>query len=73
MRGPGLTAGTTGNAVVVASSEPFDAESWDALRRDDSDGTGGGELVGDVDEYLAGAVLLTDEFAPVDQLIVGRR
>ena len=73
MRGPGLAAGTTGNAVVVASSASFDAGSWDALRRGDDAGSGGGELVGDVDTYLDGAMLLTDEFAPVDQLIAGRR
>jgi spermidine synthase len=68
MRGPGVVDGLIGNSVVVASTEPFDAESWDAARRAADDG---GELVTDVDAYLDGALVLTDDFAPVDQLIAG--
>ena len=70
MPGPGLTGGLSGNAVVVASDQPIDADAWDRARRDRNDA---GELVADVDEYLAGALVLTDDFAPVDQLVVGAR
>jgi spermidine synthase len=70
MRSAFLADGASGNAVIVASSEPVDADAWDARRRSADDG---GELVADVDTYLDGALVLTDEFAPVDQLITGRR
>lgn len=68
LRGPGVVDGRIGNSVVVASSEPFDPGRWEAeLARTGEDGV----LVDDVDEYLADAIVLTDDFAPVDQLIAG--
>jgi MFS family permease len=70
MRSSFLADGSAGNAVIVASSAPFDAATWDEQRRARGDG---GELVGDLAEYLDGALVLTDRFAPVDQLITGRR
>jgi spermidine synthase len=70
MRGPSLVDGFIGNSVVVASSDTIVAERWDALRRERGDG---GELVDDVAAYLDEALVLTDDFAPVDQLIVGTR
>lgn len=70
MPGEGLSTGLSGNAVVVASDEPFDADAWDRARRERGDG---GELIADVDAYLEGALVLTDDFAPVDQLLTGTR
>ncbi len=70
MRSPDLVGGFVGNAVAVASTEPLDLAAWDAERRR---GTDAGALVDDVDAYLAGALVLTDDFAPVDQLIAGAR
>lgn len=70
MPGGGLTDGTSGNAVVVASGQPFDATTWEQERIDRGDPGG---LVADTDAYLDGALVLTDDFAPVDQLITGTR
>jgi hypothetical protein len=46
--------------VIVASDRPFDAGHLDDE---------GGRLVDDVDEFVDGATVLTDDFAPVDQLL----
>ena len=70
MTGATLSAGRSGNAVVVASDEAFDAGAWDDARLERSDD---GELVDDIDAYLDGASVLTDDFAPVDQLLAGTR
>jgi spermidine synthase len=71
MRSDALVDGaSSGNAVVLASESPLDARAWDAARAAHGDD---GELVADVDEYVDGAVRLTDDFAPVDQLILGTR
>jgi len=70
MPGAGLTDGLTGNAVVVASDEPFDTAAWNRARLERGDA---GSLVVDIDDYLDGALVLTDDFAPVDQLVVGAR
>ena len=70
MRSSFLADGSAGNAVIVASSAPFDTATWDERRRSRGDG---GELVHDTRDYLDGATVLTDAFAPVDQLIAGRR
>jgi MFS family permease len=70
MPGEGLTDGRSGNAVVVASDQPFDAALWNDERIDRGDP---GSFVDDVDDYLDGALVLTDDFAPVEQLVVGAR
>jgi len=54
--------GRIGNAVIVASDRPFDA---DRLGPED------GRLVDDIDTFIDGATVLTDDFAPVDQLLTG--
>ncbi len=58
--GPGAADGFGGNSVIVASDEPFDASLV---------AVAGGRVVEDLDAYLDGATILTDDFAPVDQLI----
>ena len=70
MPGPSIVDGFIGNAVVVASTGPIDAAVWDAARVERGDG---GALVDDIDSYLDDALVLTDDFAPVDQLIAGAR
>jgi hypothetical protein len=70
MPGEGLSSGLSGNAVVVASDEPFDAALWNSARLDRGDR---GTMIDDVDAYLDGALVLTDDFAPVDQLVAGTR
>ncbi len=60
-----------GNAVVVASHVPFDAES---LRARVEAATPGATVLADpagLDAFTAGAPVLTDDFAPADQLIGG--
>lgn len=66
MRGRFLVDGAAGNAVILASDHPFDPTAWDDARRSRGDD---GALVDDVTEYLDGTSVLTDGFAPVDQLI----
>jgi spermidine synthase len=56
----GPASGRLGNSVVVASDRPFDAGALDPEA---------GVLVADVADFIDGATLLTDEFAPVDQLL----
>ncbi len=58
--GEGASNGRLGNSVVVASDEPFDAGRLDPE---------GGRLVDDVVEFVRDARVLTDDFAPVDQLL----
>jgi hypothetical protein len=58
--------GQAGNAVVVASDGPLD----DALLRSMlADAGDSGAYVGDLGRFVAGASVLTDDRAPVDQLI----
>jgi spermidine synthase len=52
--------GRRGNSVIVASDRAFDAGGFDPET---------GHLVDDIDEFIGGATLLTDDFAPVDQLL----
>lgn len=68
--GPGAAAGGNGNSVIVASNQPFDAAALDARRRVAGDD---GELVADIDDFVDGATVLTDDFAPVDQLLAASR
>lgn len=82
VRGEAMIAGQRGNAVVIASDTPLDAAEFDRLRRDAGDpgdvlgdgvgaglGDGVGAGVGDIEAYIDGATIITDDFAPVDQLI----
>jgi len=62
--GPGAAAGRLGNSVIVASNTPFDPTLL---------GADGGRLVDDLGTFTSGATVLTDDFAPVDQLIAGGR
>jgi spermidine synthase len=59
--GEGAAAGRRGNSVIVASDRAFDAGRFDAET---------GRLVDDIDEFVGDATVLTDDFAPVDQLLV---
>ncbi len=70
MQGPSLLGGFVGNAVAVSSTEPIDTAAWDATRRTRGDE---GAVVDDIDDYLDDATVLTDDYAPVDQLIAGAR
>ncbi len=65
--GPGVADGGRGNSVIVASDEPLDEAALAAGR----DGDDAGTLVDDLNAYLDGALVLTDDHAPVDQLIAG--
>lgn len=64
--GPQALRGLRGNSVIVASDRPIDTAAIEAqLRRLDE----GGRRVEDLATYLDGAEILTDDFAPVDQLL----
>ena len=56
----GAAAGRLGNSVIVASDQTFDAGRLDPQ---------GGRLVEGVDTFVDGATVLSDDFAPVDQLL----
>lgn len=64
--GSSAAAGRAGNSVIVAGRTPFDPSRLDALMAADG---AAGRLVTDLDDFLDGATILTDDFAPVDQLI----
>jgi hypothetical protein len=64
-----LGPGAGGNLVLLASHEPIDAAGI-AARTGADDGTAAIlSLPEDIDAFTAGAPLLTDDFAPVDQLL----
>ena len=77
MRGPGIVEGRNGNSVVVASQSPLDVRSLSRRLADDIDPSTPSDDSGDLlsgeglRAYLEGATVLTDDFAPVDQLIAG--
>jgi spermidine synthase len=62
--GPSVARGFAGNSIVVASDQPFDPALLDAAVAE-----AGGQRVRDVADFVDGATILTDDFAPVDQLI----
>ena len=65
---PSLAGQSGGNFVVVASHRPIDVA--DVLARIDRRGDAGGVLSGsEVEAFIGDAQVLTDEFAPVDQLL----
>jgi spermidine synthase len=66
--GPGVADGGRGNSVIVASDEPLHEAALIAAA---GDGDDVGTLVADLDDYLDGARILTDDHAPVDQLLAG--
>jgi spermidine synthase len=57
----GAADGRRGNSVIVASDRAFDASRFDPEA---------GRVVDDIDEFVGDATMLTDDFAPVDQLLV---
>ena len=72
VRGPGIVAGVNGNSVVVASDAPLDvAAIEERLQLDPAPGAAEVLAGAELDAYLDGATILTDDFAPVDQLIAG--
>ncbi|WP_420451276.1 fused MFS/spermidine synthase [Ilumatobacter sp.] len=88
VRGPGIVAGRSGNSVIVASPSPIDVGALerrlvaDVDPSDDpgeADGRTTAERVGeivagpDLEPYLGGAEVITDDHAPVDQLIARSR
>lgn len=56
----GPARGRLGNSVIVASDAPLDTTAFDA---------DGGRLVDDVEVFIGDARVLTDDSAPVDQLL----
>ena len=68
--GAGAAAGFGGNSVIVASDQPIDRVALAASIERSGDA---GRVVEDITAFLDGALLLTDDFAPVDQLISGAR
>lgn len=68
IRSAGVVDGAIANSVILAGDASLDIDAWDEARRADGDD---GELVDDLDAWIGDAMILTDDFAPVDQLIVG--
>jgi spermidine synthase len=66
IRGEAVVDGLRGNSVIIASDTPLDPARFDRLMRDAGDP---GEVVTDFGAYTDGATIITDDFAPVDQLI----
>lgn len=64
--GPAAAQGGSGNSVIIGSDQPIDVGALERrLRLAGDDGL----FVDDVDGLIDGAPVLTDDFAPVDQLI----
>ncbi len=66
IRGEAVTEGLRGNSVIVASDTLLDPAVFTDLLAAAGDP---GDVVVDFDAYIDGATILTDDFAPVDQLI----
>ncbi len=66
IRGESVTQGIRGNSVIVASDTPLDPAVFAALLEAAGDP---GDVITDFETYVDGATILTDDFAPVDQLI----
>ena len=77
IRGPGIVEGRNGNSVAIASQSPLNLESLSERLAADQDPSTPSDVVGellagsDLETYLGQAGVLTDDFAPVDQLIAG--
>jgi len=70
MRSGSLVDGGGGNAVIAAGQEPLDASAWDERRVRTRDH---GAVLPDVASFARGATVLTDDRAPVDQLLLDGR
>lgn len=66
IRGDSIASGARGNSVIIASNTPLDPAAFDQLRIAAGDP---GEVVTNFEAFIGGAAILTDDFAPVDQLI----
>jgi spermidine synthase len=66
IRGPGAAADRRGNSVIIASDRPIDVPALERRRLGADDG---GAVVGDLAGFISRSPVLTDDFAPVDQLI----
>lgn len=78
VRGPNLVEGRSGNSVVIASQSPFDRESLAQRLALDIDPSNPTDVVGEIiaEAQLADYLdvrILTDDFAPVDQLLARSR
>ena len=81
VQGPAIANGRSGNSVIIAGQSPLDAATLTELLATDTEpsetrpeadlGNDVGAIVDDLDGYLEGAAILTDDFAPVDQLLSG--
>lgn len=63
------TAADGGNLVVVASDRALDTEALDAALRERDTGWSSATDAAALDDWLEGAQVLTDDHAPVDQLL----
>ncbi len=68
--GPGAAVGFGGNSVIVASDQPIDQAALAGAIEGSGDT---GRIIEDLADFLDGARVLTDDYAPVDQLISGGR
>ncbi|MEZ5233263.1 MAG: fused MFS/spermidine synthase [Acidimicrobiales bacterium] len=66
--GPLAVDGQRGNSIIYAADEPIDTAAIDAVL---IEGAQGGRRITDLDAFLAGVDVLTDDHAPVDQLLSG--
>jgi spermidine synthase/MFS family permease len=70
VRGPFIVQGRNGNSVIIASQSPIDVDALAERSAADEEDEIGEVVSGpDLSEYLDGADVLTDDFAPVDQLL----
>ena len=68
--GESAALGGNGNSVIIASDDRFDVGGLDRRRAEAGDA---GRFVDDMDDFLDQGLVLTDDFAPVDQLLAGTR
>ena len=68
--GESAALGGNGNSVIIASDDPFDVGDLDRRRADAGDA---GRFVDGFADFTDQGLVLTDDFAPVDQLLTGTR
>ena len=85
IRGPGSLQGIRGNSAIIASHHPLDVDALQERLTEDVDPSETPEDLADPDrivgeivveddafaEFVDGADIITDDFAPVDQLLAG--